>query len=237
MHVVICDDNVADLCSIKQSLLLYSEEKNMHFKVSAFNSAKELLDVLEGENDFDLLILDVVMPTMSGIDLGTALRKSGNDIDIIYTTTIKDYAFEAFKIKARDFLLKPVEDDLLFKALDLFFEEKEKSFDVVLTSKDDVCSVKFSDIVYCKAHSSGVVWNLGNSRALLVKEKMEDVFVKLAPGGSFYKLGNSCVINFDFVDIISNTDIILKTGVKIVIPKKKVDDVKQSYLSYQMLRG
>ncbi len=236
MHIVICDDSVADLCYVKQVLLSYSEQRNVHFQVSAYSSAQELLKVLEQKNNIDLLILDVVMPSMTGIDLGKALRVKGNAIDIIYTTTIKDYAFDAFKIQARDYLLKPVDDNLLFSALDKFFHEKETASDVVLVSRDCVCNLKFSDIVYCESRGQNVVWSLLKGDSLLVKEDFENAKARLSKCDSFYQLGKTCIVNFDYVDVITDSEILLKTGTKIVIPKKKGSEVKQVYLSFQMLR-
>ena len=61
-------------------------------------------------DELDLLLLDIDMPEMSGIELAATLKKMKNPPLIIFTTAYSEYAVEAFKVQAVDYLLKPVDE-------------------------------------------------------------------------------------------------------------------------------
>jgi ActR/RegA family two-component response regulator/DNA-binding HxlR family transcriptional regulator len=104
MKILIVDDNKTFLEKLEQILLLDQHE------VRSALSGKEALEIIK-EKDFDLLVTDLKMGDISGIDLIRKLRTQGNDLVSIVVTgygTI-DSAVEAMKVGAYDYLLKPFE--------------------------------------------------------------------------------------------------------------------------------
>jgi two-component system LytT family response regulator len=63
----------------------------------------------------DVLFLDIQMPVLTGFDL---LERLDRDVAVIFTTAYDQYAIEAFAVSALDYLLKPIEEERLQKALD-----------------------------------------------------------------------------------------------------------------------
>ena len=88
--------------------------------------AQEALQLAE-QYPMDVALLDVEMPGISGITLGEMLRKRYPRINIIFITSYSQYAADAFRVNASDYLLKPIDPDDLFAALsNLRFESRSE---------------------------------------------------------------------------------------------------------------
>ena len=94
-------------------------------KLSVFSSGLELLSAAEEER-FDLYVLDVVMPGLSGIDLGLKLRELGSYGAIVYLSISPEYAVDSYAARAFYYLMKPVESAKLFHVLDQAAASLEK---------------------------------------------------------------------------------------------------------------
>ena len=66
---------------------------------------------------YDIYILDVIMPQLNGIELGMNLREEGFDGKIIYLTSSQEYSLDAFRVRAFDYLIKPITKDAFHKTV------------------------------------------------------------------------------------------------------------------------
>ncbi|MBO9660698.1 MAG: response regulator, partial [Chitinophagaceae bacterium] len=111
MNVVIVDDNKIARTTLKQ---LASRVKDL-MVVAECENAIEARDVLQN-GPVDLLLLDIEMPEMSGLELTRDL--GANRPLIIFTTSRKDYAVEAFELNVVDYIVKPVTLSRFIQAID-----------------------------------------------------------------------------------------------------------------------
>jgi two-component system LytT family response regulator len=111
LRVLVCDD---ELIARKRAARLLSEQPDVEV-VAECASGGEVLARLAAD-DVDLVVLDINMPGMTGIE--TALRMPEDRPYLIFLTAHPEHAVEAFDLGATDYLLKPVDDARLRKALD-----------------------------------------------------------------------------------------------------------------------
>lgn len=124
MKCIIVDDNTMARMALKQ---LVNQVPNLEL-VAECSDASEALDAINS-NQIDVLLLDIEMPAMTGIDL---IKKLGNAKPlIIFTTGKKDYAAEAFELNVVDYLVKPI-------ALPRFKQAVEKAQEVLDSNKQEV---------------------------------------------------------------------------------------------------
>ena len=108
LQIALCDDN-----SLSRQLaqLAIQEYERQHpdrpCRVHAFSSGTALLSFLDVHKDFsfDLFILDVMMPTLDGIQIGKELRARGNRGHIVYLSASPDFAIPAYEVHAYSYLL------------------------------------------------------------------------------------------------------------------------------------
>ncbi len=92
-------------------------ERNDVQVVGGYTDPSELLRDVSGLRP-DIAFLDIEMPEMSGLELASRLLEVQEDIEIVFVTAYHQYALEAFRVNALDYLLKPVESDLLHRTID-----------------------------------------------------------------------------------------------------------------------
>ena len=89
-----------------------------------FECADELLYMVKEENYMpDMILMDIYMPEKMGIDVAKELRGIGNEAKIIFLTTSREHALDAFGVGAVQYLVKPVWEKELFPVLDRFLKD------------------------------------------------------------------------------------------------------------------
>ena len=118
MKIIICDDSIEDLLKIEKLLLKYKKfYPNTSFEVEKFSDASQLYNNIQNNQLADIYILDIIMSEKNGIDIGHQIRKSNNNNIIIYTTCSSDFALEAYEVCAVRYILKPINENKIFEAL------------------------------------------------------------------------------------------------------------------------
>ena len=154
-QIAICDDKIAALDKIKNCLERWQEKHtDCDLDEKFFTSADKMLERIRNDGyKPDLMLLDVYMPDKTGITVAKELRRLGNEGAIVFITTSREHALEAFEVDAVQYLIKPVDEQALFRVLDSLFQNtQEKRRDCVLLRIDGrICRINVDDIVYCEA--------------------------------------------------------------------------------------
>ena len=106
LHIALVDDDAREL---ERTGTLVERWQDAPSRFAAFSSARALLAAMDAGADFDLYLLDVVMPEMDGIELGRAIRERDKDGAIIFLTTSPDFALDSYEVWPLQYLLKPVD--------------------------------------------------------------------------------------------------------------------------------
>lgn len=119
MRIAVCEDDAFCRAQLEDVLAEYSRH-NVHQSIafSVYGHAEDLLEAAQRKDGFDIYLLDVIMPDMSGIALGRQLREAGHDGKIIYLTVSTEYAIDAFSVQAFNYLVKPIQPQRLMEVLD-----------------------------------------------------------------------------------------------------------------------
>ena len=117
-HIAVCDDNQEEAHLIGRMTQEIMAQREIEAQVDLFFDPESLLDKLQQTQiQYDLFLLDILMEERNGIQLAQALRQRGYQGKLIYITVSRDYAIDGYKVKADDYLLKPVEKDTLDQAI------------------------------------------------------------------------------------------------------------------------
>ena len=93
LHIAVCDDDPADLREVQGHLEAYLQARPaLSGQVHPFSSGGALLEAAGERGGFDVYLLDVVMTEPDGIQTGLRLRERGEDGEILYLTSSRDYA-------------------------------------------------------------------------------------------------------------------------------------------------
>lgn len=207
-----------------------------------FESSAALLGAAEDRTGFDLYLLDVLMPEMSGIELGGRLRKLDGRGIIIYLSASSDYAVEAYRVRAFDYLLKPVEAERLFPVLDraMAFLDWRKSAQVMVKTRSTTCLIPVDNIQYIELANRAARYHLSggeviNSVTLRGSFREEESVLLADP--RFILCGSSLVVNLHYVTAAEGSCFRLNDGSTVTLPRRSAAWAKRAWANYWLSSG
>lgn len=220
---------------------------NGQYKIEEANGVQTGIKKINSFNP-DIVLLDVEMNDGTGFDL---LKQIENpSFKLIFTTAHNQYAIQAFKFSAIDYLLKPVDPIELSNALQKAKEnisgnalqnqlavlmqqisgKPDAERQIVLKDIDKTYFIKMADILYCEAEGSYTKFYLSNAEPIFVSRNLRSYEELLAPSG-FIRTHHSCLVNPTKIKIYDRkTDsgtLILEGGHSIPVSQRKKDFVIQ----------
>lgn len=207
MRVLVIDDERLARQELKKLLKKHQEVEVVGEATNA-DEAKELITKLHP----DLIFLDIHMPGKSGFDL---LEEMDNVPRVIFVTAFDEYAIEAFRVNALDYLLKPVEPKLLSEAIDRVFqmEQTEKHIEIddsrltsnsqIFLKDGDKCwFVTLKDVRMFESEGNYVRVFFNNFKPLILKSLNN--LEKRLDEDTFFRVNRKFIINLRWVESIEN---------------------------------
>lgn len=237
IKIAICEDDVEELDLLQTFLQQYSVENNLNFNITTFSNGFLFLDSLP--QDYKICFLDIFMPAFSGIETAKELRLVDKDVHLIFCTSSKHFALDGYSVQASNYLLKPLQKDKLFIALDEVLRkiDTEKLKSISVPTKDGILLIPLDKISYitpnsnnCKIHQQSVSFD----NIVECKLSFTKMVQNLSQYNNFVLISRSNLINFDFVTGMEQDEFILNDGKKISIPRRKKKEITQSFLDYSI---
>ncbi len=234
--IALCDDEASELKKTENMLSIYRKKHpKLDIMVKCFESADELLYMVREEDYIpDMILLDIYMPEKMGIEAARELRSLGNEGKIIFLTTSKNHALEAFGVGAAQYLVKPVLEEELFPALDKFLKDikEDRQRYLLLRAGGRTRRVAVNDIVCCEAHGKAQCMHLSDKSQLLLRMTMTEIYGMLSRYQEFVRVGIAYIVNLEYVESMNGQDICLNTGKKIYLPRGAYKTLKEQYFRY-----
>ncbi|WP_294665635.1 LytTR family DNA-binding domain-containing protein [Fusobacterium ulcerans] len=193
---------VEDEFPAREELKFFIEKHEEIELEKEFDSPLDALKYLQ-DNKIDIIFLDINMPELDGMSLGKILSKLNENLKIVFITAYKEYAAEAFEIKAFDYLLKPYSEKRINEVLDNLTKERKsehikdisKINKVTVTSGDKMYVISINNIYYIEAgEKESMVYTKDNSYSSKIKiSKWEEML----PKNKFYRTHRSYMVNLD----------------------------------------
>lgn len=230
LNIALCDDNELFLKELSSQInLIFPEEHS----ISLFTNAKDLINKIEffTENPIDIVITDIEMPEINGIDMAKELKKCHPRIEFIFVTNYTDYIQDVFSVNPIHYIIKPVNPEKLSEALKkaMFEIERNKKNTVDIISKNKTLRIRLDEIKYVESHTRKItIYELHSNTEILMKL---DEFQSMLPS-FFLRIHKSYLVNMNMIRSISNNRIELFTGEILPVTKTKYPTVKKSILNY-----
>jgi PAS domain S-box-containing protein len=169
--LLIVDDHAHNLFTLRALI-----EQHMEVNILEATSGQQALDITMSEADIDLIILDVQMPEMDGFQTASLLklRKRSRDIPIIFLTAAfksEEFQQRGFAVGAVDYLLKPIDDNLLINKISTYFRliEKERALNRLLEQK---VAERTADLAQANQYLENIITHMGEALLVLTPAGM-----------------------------------------------------------------
>jgi len=189
MNILIADDEPLAIARLAQ---LLKELDGKYDAVATANNGQEAIQQCQ-ENEIDLVLMDIRMPGMDGIDAALSLQKLTRPPAVIFTTAFEEHALDAFKTNAVDYLLKPIKKNDLLAALKKasaltrvqLDEMKAPEQYISASYRGGIRRFPLEDVIFLHAESKYVVLRHAEGEALIedsltsLEQKFEGHFLRI----------------------------------------------------------
>ena len=238
IRIALCDDEQVWLDRTATMLAQYRENNPQHpLHISRFRGGQELLADLLIHDPYDIYILDVVMPEVSGIETGIRLRDYDDLGKIIYLTTSPDFAVDSYVAGAFYYLLKPVDPDQLYGVLDRAVAEisRRRARHIKIKTNKETAVLPFDDILYVELKRKSLFYHTVDGETLetvSVREAFATCVAQLLEDDRFTLAGPGCCVNLFYIKSIEKDNVLFKNGTRLYLSKKVCLSLRSVWLDY-----
>lgn len=197
-------------------------------------SIHALYEQIKAGSHFDLLVLDIYMPDKTGIEAARELRKGGYECPIIFLTTSREHAVDAFEVDAAQYLIKPVDQTRFFTVLNKVVERiaGDRRGYLALRAGGEVRRIAIRSIVYIESQNQYQQLNLANSEGLQVRMTLAELYDAVCEFPDLVRVGSSYIVNLGYVDSLNAKVMKLTTGKEIWLPRGSYSSLKERYFAF-----
>lgn len=228
--IAICDDDAQQREYVQEIVTAWAKKNRHLVDLKLYAEAKPFLFDYAEEKDFDILLLDIEMPGINGIELAKIVRTDNSTVQIIFVTGYYDYFSDGFDVSALHYLIKPVTERKLFPVLDKAADNLSyRQRSVLIATTDADIKVSLADITYVESENVHIIVHTvsGNyrTRISLAKfaEQLDDTFVKVH---------RSFVVGLKYIKKITRTEITMLSGDAVPISRGMYDEVHAALVKH-----
>lgn len=232
LNICLCDDDVNVLNYYSSRISDLSDKENYAFKIETFRSGESLIFELEDNpNRFNIIIIDILMKNINGIEATKILRKYGYSGIIIFLTSSKEFALDSFRVEPLNYILKNDSDDrfnnIFLKAAEQVYKNSNKN--IIILSKPQSKVINLDTIIYMESLNKKVILHKISGEADEVNCVFKDIYEKVREHG-FIRCHKSYIVNIKYVKTFNKLECRLQRDFIIPIGRKYSKDFRRILL-------
>ena len=223
MQIALCDDEQQQLNILENFLRAYEKEHDSEFSITRFVSGEALINSSE---HFQIIFMDIYLDRLLGTDV---IRQLNQDAQVVFTTTSREHAIEAFGLGAVHYLLKPLKQSAVWEAMDRCFSRLEENTKHILhiLSNQSKISIPTASINYIEVFNKMCIIHTDNQQ-FQTYAALNTLFEQL-DSHSFLRPQRSFVVNMKYIDSFLSGKLILKNGMEITLSRNNRSGLKAQY--------
>lgn len=233
MHIAIVEDQPEVRQCLAEYIDRYFAGEKQRYRITMFSDGDEILENYRA--DYDLILMDIQMARMDGLLTSKRIRKLDEDVNLVFVTNLANYAIKGYSVRAMDFLLKPVNYNMLqriLKRVENLQARRAKKY-ITLPTEQGMTRIEADRLRY--------VSTFGRDGHLLVyhmedgdysyRQTMKSAEADLQPHG-FYRCNSCYLVNLSFVRTVSRDSVLLTSGEELGISRARYKGFMESLTEY-----
>lgn len=226
-HFAVCDDEPAQQRNLERMIQKWSAENGLYAHITCFSSAEAFLFSYAEDKTYDILLLDIEMAEMNGVQLARIVRSENKEIQIIFITGYMEYIADGYDVEALHFLIKPVTETKLFEVLGravikLYRNDRA----VILNHNGEAVRIPLYEIRFIDVQRNYVTVHANED--IKVKATLSELEREL--DDAFLRIGRSFIVHLNYIRRVTKTDILLSDGTVIPLPRGQYDKVNRALI-------
>ena len=229
-RIVLCDDSPADLMVLGGHLEQLKEKRPVD--IISYTDGLDLLKDYKQKGFCDILVLDMRMETMGGIEVAKHIRQLDDEVPILIVTATVDYAVEGYKVGAFRYIVKPVEgSDFLSAVEELLDRQQKKQASIFSFPSINGTTKLMTDHIYYLESDLRTIRVVAKEGTFTFTGTISSLEEQLRPDG-FIRIHKSFLVNVSHIYNIFKDSVTMDNKEVLPMSKHKRREVNQEFLSY-----
>ena len=235
-RVLLVEDEEIELETLRDYI---DWKKNGISRVFTARNGRRALECLE-ENMADIVITDIQMPGMDGMETARILRQKNEKMVLIFVTAVEEYVFQAFDVAAFHYLVKPFSDEKFeevvkraVRSIEQYSENQSYEKYMMVQSGGSHMKVFLKDIVYAEVYNRKVIIHTRDTNIEYYGKLQE---LSEIVGADFFRTHRAYLVHFKYVQKYDANCVTMENGTALIAKQNYPEFVKQ-YLKYNQRKG
>lgn len=186
-----------------------------------------------GSRDYDLLLLDMLMPGINGLQAAREIRERDSHIRIVFLTSSPEYAVESYSVQAYYYILKPASEEKLFPILDGLLSDIKKPEDsLLIKTQSNVFSLPYGKIEYIEVSAKKLYFFLADGSVREVTGRLADFEQALLKRPGFMKVHRSYLVNLQWAQELRQGELITVSERSVPVSRAAYPQVRTAYTQF-----
>ncbi len=228
INALICDDDKYCNDILIQYFLKYCEERHITCFYDCYDNGH---DALLSEKSYNVAFLDIEIRDVSGLDIAKKLKENNKNIIIFFITDYEKYIDDAMDLFALRFIKKPLDYSRFYNGLDKAIELiNEDVVEFYLKDSNKLIKIKSKDIMYIETldHKTKIV----TSDCIYYSSELIEYWQKKLTHSSFYRVHKSYIVNLDYIDQYTRSEVILTNGEIVAVSYRNQPNFRKYFFNY-----
>ena len=227
MRIAVCDDNAADREKFAKTL----KECAPTLDAEQFADGASFLEAAKKMPPFDAVFLDIYMPGTNGVDIAKTLKEISPETGLVFVTTSREHAVEAFSLYAMHYLVKPVTAQGIQQALSRLTELRHSHRDSITLTVGRERHIVFLDQI-CILESDNHTVNVSLSDGRRLKVRMQFGEMERMMNKKFLRINRGIMVNMDYIMRMGADTCVMQNGIRLPITIRQSAAIRASYDDY-----
>lgn len=231
INVTVCDDDLAVIEGCKRYAQRFMDRSGTPLEWRYLTDSAQMgPEELAKE---DILILDIQMGALNGIDLAREIRRYNEHVIIIFSTNYLEYALQGYEVAAFRYLKKPMTYEAFSSVMTEAIAQYHRSAQAAIVLRCGYQTERFriAEIMYCETEGGHVKLTLRDGSTALANIGIGALEAELADY-SFFRCHKGCLVGLRSVKQLLKTDVLMKNGALIPISKHRRKDFMVALMQY-----
>jgi DNA-binding LytR/AlgR family response regulator len=237
MKIAIVDDDRFIHPITKQFLSQWAEDNRILVYYDFFSNGNEFLEKVEKGERYSIVLMDIFMPKLSGVETAFRLRKFDPVTILIFLTSSKDHMPDTFPCHTFDYIMKPVQKSRLARTLDdaLHVLPKVEHYLAIQVNRQKL-HISYSAIQYISSDANYCIVTTahGDYRTRMSFRQIETL---LSNEPRFLCINRGVLVNLDSVESMDNGECLLKDQIVLPLHSKKKNELCEAFANYRIVHN
>lgn len=227
--IAICEDELLQKTYMNNLLKKIAKENNVDFDIRLFATGEQLLEA--GYDEYDMIILDIEMGQINGIEVAKRIRQTNKEVKIIFVTGVEKLWPEGYNVNAYRYIVKPVEEQSFSKAIVELLETMDRPQQYIMLKNEGTLErIAISNIKYLAIQDRKVELYI-RGRSITTNIPMQE-WEEMLGGHGFASPHKSYLVNLQYVSRLNKESLQLTTGEEVYVSKRKYKTFKEEFMVY-----